>query len=249
MDLKTRIGLLRSRARYGGQPVVNYRLRRFYRQFVSEGDLCFDLGAHIGRHSAAFLALGARVIAIEPQPACVRCLRRRFRRQGDRAVVVAAAVGEAPGVATLHINRLQPTMSTLAGEEWRQAMAEAARLPHGWDRRLMVNVITLEQLIQDFGEPAFVKIDVEGYEEEVLRGLARPVAALSFEFVSFAPTRVRAVTNWLNQLDDYVYNWTEDDETRLASAEWLSDTDLLAAIPFHRPEPFSGDIYARRLNH
>jgi hypothetical protein len=45
-----------------------------------------------------------------------------------------------------------------------------------------VPVVTLDALIAQHGEPAFVKIDVEGYEPQVLRGLTRPVQALSFEF-------------------------------------------------------------------
>src|SRR4051794_16322556 len=52
--------------------------RRLYRQFVRPGDLVFDIGANRGGKCAAFLRLGARVVAVEPNPGCVTALRRRF---------------------------------------------------------------------------------------------------------------------------------------------------------------------------
>ena len=47
---------------------------RLYGQFVRPGDLVFDVGAHVGDRIAAFRRLGARVVAVEPQPALVRTL-------------------------------------------------------------------------------------------------------------------------------------------------------------------------------
>lgn len=60
-------GMARSLAMYYGIPFRAARLRRFYGQFVRPGDLCFDVGAHAGNRVRAWRALGARVLAIEPQ--------------------------------------------------------------------------------------------------------------------------------------------------------------------------------------
>ena len=56
-------------------------MRRFYRPFVPAGGLAFDIGAHTGNRLHAFLALGARVVAVEPQPELVARLERRFGKE------------------------------------------------------------------------------------------------------------------------------------------------------------------------
>ena len=56
---------------------------RLYGHFVRPGDLVFDIGAHVGDRVASFRRLGARVVAVEPQPAMVRALRLLYGRDAD----------------------------------------------------------------------------------------------------------------------------------------------------------------------
>ena len=149
-DLKSRFGLLRSELIYFWKPFTRRRLRRFYRQFVQPGGLCFDIGAHLGSRSRAFLDLGARVVALEPQPHCAAYLRKRWGGE-RRFTLIAKAVGAQPGLASLHINRLNPTISTLSPAGWRRAMAAAAATPERWDHRVEVEVTTLDRLIEEYG--------------------------------------------------------------------------------------------------
>jgi hypothetical protein len=60
-------------------------------QFVRPGDLVFDIGANMGNRIEAFVALGASVVAVEPQGSCVASLRRLYRNQPDVVVVAAGA--------------------------------------------------------------------------------------------------------------------------------------------------------------
>ena len=69
---------------------------RLYRCFVQRGDLVFDIGAHVGDRVAAFRRLGARVVAIEPQPAFVKVLKLLFGRISD-VTIEATAVGRDAG--------------------------------------------------------------------------------------------------------------------------------------------------------
>src|SRR6476469_5252478 len=50
----------------------------FYRQLLAPGDVVFDVGANVGNRVQAFLETKARVIAVEPQPACVAVLRQKL---------------------------------------------------------------------------------------------------------------------------------------------------------------------------
>src|SRR5690606_17525326 len=99
------------------------RLRRFYGALVPEGALCFDIGAHIGNRTSALLRVGARVVAVEPQPAFAAFLRRRFRRY-PQVTVIAAALGPAAGRTRLHLSAAAPTVATVS-PEWIERVGRA----------------------------------------------------------------------------------------------------------------------------
>ena len=185
-------GLARSLLIYHGIPGRQRRLRRLYRQFVAPGELVFDLGAHVGNRTRAFRALDCRVVALEPQPDCARVLRAIFR--GARGVtVVQAAVGATSGRSRLTINERHPTLST-AADAWRKERQRDPRFANiHWNHTVTVESTTLARLVARFGEPVFVKIDVEGGEPDVLAGLDRPIASLSFEYLPGAPAAVRGL--------------------------------------------------------
>ena len=154
---------------------------QLYGSFVRRGDRVFDIGAHVGDRVASFRRLGAQVVAVEPQPAMVRVLRLFYGRDADVAIE-AVAVGRRVGATSLMINADNPTVSTASRE-----FVSAAREAPGWEaqrwsKSVRVPVTTLDALIGKYGAPTFIKIDVEGFEEEALQGLTLAVKALSFEF-------------------------------------------------------------------
>jgi FkbM family methyltransferase len=243
-DLKSRLGLLRSKLIYLWKPFNRRRLRRFYSQFVQPGALCFDIGAHLGSRSRAFLELGARVVAVEPQPRCAAYLQARWAGE-RRFTLIPKAVGAQPGSATLHINRKNPTISTLAADSWRRAMAAAAARREGWDHRVEVDVTTLDQLIEAYGLPDFCKVDVEGFEEQALAGLSHPLPALSFEFISFEKTSAIACLRRLMALGVYRFNWSLRERLRLESPKWVDIRSVGHMLGGLGASIVSGDIYAR----
>ena len=239
-----RLGLLRSVLMYHGIPFRRYRLTRFYARFIRPGDLCFDVGAHVGSRLRAWRALDARIVAVEPQPECMALLRRWFGRDA-RIALIEQAVGAHPGTAELLVSPRTPTVTTLS-PDWIAAVRQDRGFENvRWDCRLPVTVTTLDELIARHGVPAFCKIDVEGYELEVLRGLSRPIPALSFEYLSICLDRARACMARLAELGRYEFNWSVGESHRLRSDDWLDVDRMLARLDDLGSAGGSGDVYAR----
>jgi FkbM family methyltransferase len=214
---------------------------RFYRQFIPHGGLCFDIGANVGQRTALFLELGARVVAVEPQPDCATILRRDH----PRATTLEAAIGPEPGKATLHVANY-PTLATLS-PEWVGAVKASGRFAEfEWNEELEVPMRTLDDLIREYGVPDFCKIDVEGYEYGVVRGLSTPLPALAFEFEKErAEERLRAVDH-VASLGMRAFNFSFGESLRFALPAWV-DRDAVRSFlqePVHTNVSF-GDVYAR----
>lgn len=239
-----RIGLIRSIAMYYWKPFNRMRLKRFYAEFISPGDLCFDIGAHVGNRTRAWHDLGARVIAVEPQPQCCSYMRRKFRDKSG-VVILEKAVGAASGSSTLHLSRVTPTISTLAGEEWRSQIDSDAWYNVQWEEKIKVNVTTLDALIDEFGVPAFCKIDVENHEREVLDGLSRPLPALSFEYYPPVIDNALACVDRLEALGNYKYNWSFGETLWLNAEQWLTAGEMKAILARYSEKKEYGDVYAQ----
>jgi FkbM family methyltransferase len=236
------LGLGRSLVIYRARPWRIARLARFYRGIVAPGDLAFDIGAHAGNRTRALLAAGARVVALEPQ----RLFHGFLRRDLPAGVTLLPfAAGRAPGRAELAVSRLHPTVSSLAAGFPVRMAAVPGFAAVRWDARETVEVTTLDALIAAHGVPRFVKIDVEGFEAEVLAGLGQPVAWVAFEHLPGAPEAARACVERLAGLGRYEFNLVRGEARSFALEAWQDAGGILAAL---RDARRSGDVYARRLD-
>jgi len=238
------LGMARSLAIYHGIPLRQRRLRRLYRQFVTPGSLVFDVGAHAGNRTRAFVSLGCRVVAVEPQPDFARLLRMLFGRS-DRVDIVEAAVCEHDGPVSLAMSERTPTVTTVDAP-WRQRRSDETGFAGvHWNRTIEIDGTTLDTLIDRFGMPALIKIDVEGSEPRVLAGLTRPVPVLSFEYLPTALDDVARCLVRLGNLGSYTFNYSIGESYRLASDDWLTAPQVLAALDVARATERCGDVYAR----
>lgn len=242
MNLRTWLGLARSLAIYYGNPLRRRALARFYAGLLPPGALAFDVGAHVGNRTRALRAAGARVVAIEPQQPFAGFLRRTLPRD---VVLVQAAAGPAETVADMAVSSLHPTVSSL-----RAGFAETAAAAPGfghvvWDRRQRVQVTTLDALIARHGRPDFVKIDVEGFELDVLRGLSAPVPLIAVEYLPGLKSMTAEVIDHLAALGPYRFNAVRGEDGHFLWDDWqgpAATQGWLAGLP---PDARSGDLYAR----
>jgi membrane glycosyltransferase len=241
--LRTVRGVVRSLRIYYGHRHRRAAMDRLYDRFVRRGDLVFDLGAHVGDRIAAFRRLGARVVAVEPQPALVKTLKILYGRN-PAVVIEPVAVGASVGKVTLQLNLDNPTVSTAS-----DAFVRAARQARGWQgevwgRSVRVPMTTLDDLIARHGMPGFIKIDVEGLEAEVLAGLARPVAALSFEFTTIQRGTALACLERCVALGYARFNAALGESQIFVHGDWQSADAIRRWLQELPEEANSGDIYA-----
>ncbi len=233
----------RSLHTYYGDPARAQAMDALYAGFVTRGDLVFDIGAHVGDRIASFRRLGARVVAVEPQPGAMRALRLIHGRDGD-VTLLQAAVGAESGEITLHVNSANPTVSTASAQFLEAAAGAPGWEGQSWDHAITVPLVSLDALIAEHGMPAFSKIDVEGFEASVLAGLSCPLPALSFEFTTIQREIVRDCLAHFARLGDYVFDFALG-ESQTLTGEWRNADTLSAAIDALPMQANSGDVYAR----
>lgn len=226
------------------------KLLRFYSQFVNEGDLCFDIGANIGNRTKVFLKLGATVVAVEPQNICMRKLLKKYGNN-DKVFLIHKALGAREGEGNLILSNSH-TVSSMS-KEWIDCVRDSdmfftSTSAFQWHKNVSVPITTLDKLIEKYGSPTVCKIDVEGFEHQVIKGLSQPVKVISFEFTP-TPKLINLAIESIKHLaaiGSVQFNYSFGESMVLALPEWVDDSkirNVLLSIPYKTA--FSGDIYAR----
>lgn len=222
--------------------------KAFYAQFLSSGDTYYDVGANYGNRIEPVMDMGVKVVAIEPQKECLSFLKRKY---GNKIALVPYGLGEKEEEKTIYISNVH-TISSFS-KDWIEATQNSGRFSqYTWDKQRKVPMTTLDNLIRNYGKPRFMKIDVEGFELEVLKGLSVPVHMISFEYT--VPERTEAAAACIRRLvdisgDAVMFNYSVGESMEWAMNRWISSEEMLVEIA---KEAFIstgfGDIYAKSEN-
>ncbi len=234
--------LRRSLDVYYGNAERDAAMDALYARFVRPGMLAFDIGSHVGDRIGSFRRLGARVVALEPQPLCARAIRALHA--GDPHVtLIEAACSDRPGSLTLRINSANPTVSTASAQFIGAADGAGGWEGQAWDAEVEVACTTLDALIAQYGTPIFAKVDVEGFEDTVLAGLSQAVPALSFELTTIQRDVALRCLDRLAALGPYRFDIALGESQRLTFDRWVSRSDMAAHIAALPHAANSGDVY------
>jgi FkbM family methyltransferase len=218
-------------------------MMQMFARFVKSGDLCFDVGANIGAYTDALLKLNVRVIAVEPQPACIDILQAKYRFHKS-IQIVPMGLAEKAGEYEFMIsnNQLISSMS----KEWTSALKQRGGkfAQAEWTTKTVVPVTTLDLLIKRYGTPTFCKIDVEGFEYEVLKGLSQPIQTLSLEFTPEFIQPINDCVNYLSNLGSYEFNYSLETTMQMVLSDWVSPIEMCEILSNLATTHRSGDVYA-----
>jgi FkbM family methyltransferase len=222
---------------------MDERRYKFYRQFFSNGDIVFDVGANVGNRTKVFLKLHAQVVAFEPQHMCAEFLDRVMK--GNACfTLIRKALGSEIGKAQILISDTH-TISSMS-PQWVESVKGSGRFAkEQWNKRQTVEVTTLDHCIKEYGRPTFMKIDVEGYEYDVISGLSQSIDIVSIEFTpEYLENTFKCIDHLCSLSDEIEFQISLGESMEWHLPTWVSRLQIRDALLQIGTRKF-GDLYVR----
>ena len=216
--------------------------KNFYAQFLRKGDTYFDIGANYGNRISPIIKLEVGlIIAVEPQEACCNYLRETFKG----IIVLQNGVGAVAETKTLYVSN-DSVLSSFS-QDFIDKTGDTRFVGNTWNETKQIEIITLDSIIEKYGIPDFVKVDVEGFEPEVFKGLSKPLKVVSFEYtVPELSDNLFPIIEKLDSLGNCTFNYSIGESMELHLKDWVSfeniknilETSSFIATGF-------GDVYVK----
>lgn len=223
--------------------------KEFYSQFMNRQSLVFDIGANLGNRTDIFAELAGHVVAVEPQEYCCSVLQKKH--DSHSVTIVQAVLGEQQGTAKLRQIDPKNTWNCVSSlsDRWIDAVSKEGRFGEvKWNKEIEVHMTTLDHLIAVHGDPDFVKIDVEGYEPEVIRGCHRKLKAFSFEFTPCTLDMVSEVLTHIRQFSSVEVNYSMGESLDLVLIDWTTPEKVIEHLQKFKGDNVAfGDVYVRAI--
>lgn len=218
--------------------IRHYKERLFYAQLIKKGDLCFDIGANLGKKSRLMLAVGGKVIAFEPQSSCLKALTD-LKNKYPHFEFYPLAVGAQNETKKLHLSKYSE-IATLSDE-----FIENYTTPNVyWSGFEMVEVKSLDTLIETYGKPDYCKIDVEGYEFEILSHLHYSISMIEFEFTEkFLEDTLKIIDGFA--ADKTTFNYILNEHLKFQLNHWVSVTEMKTILNRLNKNKLHGNLFVK----
>lgn len=226
----TNIKFIKSWFRSSNEKILIEQRRKFYSQFLKPDSIFFDIGANYGNRIEPLINDNIKIIAIEPQIECVRYLRKKY---GKKITILQNGVGKEIETKLMYISTNANILSSFS-KEWIDSTKNSGRFKKiNWDKTRTIDMITLDSLIATYGNPDFIKIDVEGFELEVLKGLTQNVNVLSLEYT--VPERKEALIDCLSYLynlsnSNILFNYCITENTEFSLPQWVDFNEIIMLV-------------------
>ncbi len=223
--------------------ITSYKLTKFYSKLIHKGFLCFDIGANVGAKSIIFLKNGAKVIAFEPQKSCLPSLQKIAEKQNDttfkyfiKGIDITAGTRELYLSNHSEIATFSKTFKNTYNGNYMN-----------WDKKETVETVTLNSCIQQFGVPHFCKIDVEGYECEILTSLKYNIPIIEFEFLAGFLDKVLPLIELISDTNTR-FNYTKNENSKFEIKEWVDSNKIIEIIKTFPKDKFHTNIFVKKMN-
>jgi FkbM family methyltransferase len=203
----------------------------FYKKHLDNPGLVFDIGANVGDHTRNLSRLANKVVTVEPDKLNLRVLKSRFGSNRN-ITIVPKAISNERGVATFYSEAAGSPFNSLSSK-WVETLGSDTQSRFKkkmFKEKYEVETITIEDLIEQYGVPDFVKVDVEGFEKQVFEPLQHPIPVISFEsnLPEFAAETIWIISKLNSLSPGYRFNFFKD----YSGFELGSDVNAAEAISF-----------------